>query len=191
MNTISDIDNIRIDLLKEAQKDVTETIRALDRKISFIMAFKTFLISGSTYLLTHILNDCSLKENTLLITIVILIIFTIFLSLLNSIWQLQPKLTPKIPFAEYSPDFDYADNTLFIFTNPDIYGNVSKKIHLYELISNLDKNTEDINKIKKTIYKEITKLSYIRDLKISRMKLDNMFILIFILIIIIAIVGLI
>lgn len=158
---LTDIEKTKIDILRDALKDASDTIRALDRKINFIVSYNAvFLGIISTLFFKY--KEFSLIQYSCifytLLTILGLIWIVVFIKMMISI---APKLNPVEVFRT-KEDQLFSNNHFFIFTQGK-----TNTLNLTELTTNYS-NIDTYSNIEKLLYKEIGKVSYIRDLKSNK-----------------------
>ena len=158
-----DIEKIKIDILRDALKDVADTIRAMDRKVQFIIGYNAiFLGFISTIFLK--MNDLDmLKTDKSLLICLGMLTFIWLIYFMKILSTFSPYQNPLDVF-DNDGDKNFSNSTFFITVKE------SSSINLSELIKNFDNQIEDEKSIKKLLYKEISKLSYIRDSRIERIK---------------------
>ncbi len=159
---MSEIEKTKIDILRDALKDASDTVRALDRKINFLVSYSAVFLG---FIITIFFKNEIIKkllpnnyEN-----------FYIFLGILGFIWVcvfiaimlgIAPKSNPIEVFKE-EDDKKFANDIFFIFTDAK-----KESLELDKMLGNLNeiKSHEDIQKL---LYKEIGKVSFIRDTKLK------------------------
>ncbi len=161
---MSDIEKTKIDILRDALKDASDTVRALDRKINFLVSYNAVFLG--------LISTLYIKFEYIKVIIVYYECFYGILALISLIWvhqfiQMMMSISPKsnpIEVFKQNEDREFSNNTFFIFTD----GN-EKSLELDKLTTNYNSltNFEDIQKL---LYKEIGKVSYIRDLKLNSVK---------------------
>jgi len=183
---MTDTEKIKIDILRDALKDAMDTVRALDRKIVFLVSFNAvFLGFVSTLFLKKDVLEKVFFHIEWFYYILGFITFIWVLAFIYTMTAIAPKSNPIDIFTTES-DKEFSNDTFFIFT-----GGVRSSLNLKSLLSNYEK-VNSYNKIQKLLYKEIGKLSYIRDSKIKSISISvtltqgmvfifTMFILIFVL----------
>lgn len=157
---LTDIEKTKIDILRDALKDASDTIRALDRKINFLVSYNAvFLGAISTLFFNY--KDLSFINNIEIFYCLLVIISLIWIGLfINMMMGIAPKTNP-IEIFKNALDQEFAGNIFFVFTN-------AKKatLELDKLSENFSK-IEGYKQIEKLLYKEIGKVSYIRDVKLK------------------------
>lgn len=169
-----DLEKSKVEVVRDALKDVADTIRALDRKVSYIIVITSFMLSGYIYIIAKInsfeklLQDGKkeqllsfLSENFLLfVPIILFIIALIFL-----FKSYDPVSNPTQVLSE--EDKRFAPNLFFYkYTN-----SICDKSQ--NLAKNFLEQTTEINGLLRILYVEICKLSYIRDRKLVLIKIAN------------------
>ena len=161
---MTDIEKIKIDILRDALKDAMDTVRALDRKIVFLVSFNgIFLGLISTLFLKKDILEKIFSKIELFYCILGSITFIWIMVFIYIMTAIAPKSNP-IDVFDIETDKKFLNNTFFIFTNGK-----EKSLNLDTLL-NRYKKIDSYNKIQKLLYKEIGKLSYIRDSKINSIK---------------------
>ena len=157
---LTDIEKTKIDILRDALKDASDTIRALDRKINFLVSYNAVFLGAISTLFFNYKN-LSFINNIEIFYCLLVIISLIWIGLfINMMMGIAPKTNP-IEIFKNALDQEFAGNVFFVFTN-------AKKatLELDKLSENFSK-IEDYKQIEKLLYKEIGKVSYIRDVKLK------------------------
>jgi hypothetical protein len=158
---MDEIDKVKIDILRDALKDTTDTIRALDRKIVFLVSYNA-VFQG--FIVTIFLK----YEEVVKLLSASYQYFYIFLGILGVIWLfifirvmmgIAPKSNP-IEVFESKDDRSFSNNVFFVLTSGE------NSLKLGDLTQNLNK-IDTLEKINKLLYKELGKTSYIRDIKLK------------------------
>ena len=163
---MTDIEKLKIDILRDALKDAIGTVQALDRKIVFLVSFNgVFLGLISTLffkqeVLTNIISNIELFYSILGVIDIIWII--VFIQIMLGI---SPKINP-IEVFKSKEDKEFSNNIFFIFTGAN-----KGSLELDKLIYSYNK-IDSYKKIQKLLYKEIGKVSYIRDSKLKNIKIS-------------------
>lgn len=162
MSRDKDLDKSRIEVLRDALKDVSDTIRAQDRKISYIIAIVLFIFSGYFINLPNFLGVQNISN----------IEFIDYFPL--------SYLTLSIVFFFYA--YNPVSNPVEVLKKDDVDFGRDKFFSLYEfdknknaksLADNYIDSTEDIKGVARVLYVEILKLSKIRERKIKLIKVAN------------------
>jgi len=160
---MTDIEKMKIDILRDALKDASDTIRALDRKINFLVSYNTFILG---ILITIFVNYDRVINMTSEYKLFFFILgFLSLLWILNTVYTmriLSPYKNPNEAFSQ-KKDKDFGNNTFFV--------NATKKLELDNLLDNYARIKSE-KSIEKLLYKEIGKVSYIRDSKIKSIKIS-------------------
>jgi len=163
---MNDIDKVKVDILRDALKDAMDTVRALDRKIVFLASFNGIFLGliSTLFLKKDILKDMIFNIELFYYGLggIALLWIMLFIQIMRGI---APKSNPIDVFNSKS-DKDFSNNTFFLFTDGK-----KKSLELDILINSYEK-IDSYKKIQKLLYKEIGKLSYIRDTKINSIKLS-------------------
>jgi hypothetical protein len=160
--TDTDIEKVKIDILRDALKDVIDTVRALDRKIIFLVSYNAIFIG---IILKIFLEYKSLKDilqtNTIYFYSIIGIIclFWVYYFILIMI-GISPKINPTEVFKT-DEDKNFSNNNFFVYTGA--------KLNILDLDLMIKKynHINSYQTIEKLLYKEIGKISYIRDIKVN------------------------
>lgn len=169
-----DLEKSKVEVVRDGLKDVADTIRALDRKVSYIILITSFMISGYIYIISKInsfeilLQDGKkervfsfLSENFLLFLPIILFI----ISLVYLFKSYDPVLNPTQVLCK--EDRIFATN-LFFYKYQNTICDESQN-----LVKDFLGKTAEINGLLRILYIEIYKLSYIRDRKLDLIKFSN------------------
>ncbi len=163
---MTDIEKLKIDILRDALKDAIGTVQALDRKIVFLVSFNgVFLGLISTLffkqeILINIISNIELFYSILGIIDIIWII--VFIQIMLGI---SPKINP-IDVFKNKEDKEFSNNMFFIFTGAN-----KGSLELDKLLDSYNK-INSYKKIQKLLYKEIGKVSYIRDSKLKNIQIS-------------------
>ena len=160
-----DINKIKIEILRDAFKDVVDTIRALDRKIVFLVSYNAIFLGFIVTIFLKYKEVEKLLFNSYEY-------FYCYLSVLGFIWAfvfigimmgISPMVDPSDVFKS-NEDKKFGKDIFFIFT-----GGEKEKLDLNKLVESYHEiNTKE--KLEKLLYKEIGKVSFIRDIKIEMIK---------------------
>jgi len=165
---MTDIEKIKIDILRDSLKDAIDTIRVLDRKIIFLASFNGMFLG--------LLSTLFFKQKVLSNIISELELFYCILGAIGIVWiavfiyimiGITPKINPIDVFIKQNDKY-FSNNIYFIFTDAK-----KSSLELDILIDNYNK-IDSYTKIQKLLYKEIGKISYIRDVKLKNIKLSVM-----------------
>jgi hypothetical protein len=163
---MTDIEKLKIEILRDALKDAIGTVQALDRKIVFLVSFNgVFLGLISTLffkkeILTKIISNIELFYSIL--GVIDFIWIFVFIQIMLGI---SPKVNP-IDVFKSEKDKKFSNNVFFIFTGAN-----KNSLDLDDLIDSYSK-IDTYKKIQKLLYKEIGKVSYIRDSKLKNIKIS-------------------
>jgi len=163
-NLMDDLEKTKIDILRDALKDASDTVRALDRKINFLVSYNAIFLG--------LISTLYIKFEDIRVIVVYYEYFYGVLTLISLIWvhqfiQMMMSISPKSnPIEVFKGDADkkISENNFFIFT-----GGIEKSLELNTLMKSYD-TIKDFDDIQKLLYKEIGKVSYIRDLKLNSVK---------------------
>ena len=163
---MTDIEKVKIDILRDALKDSMDTVRTLDRKKAFLASFNGIFLG--------LISTLFFKQDILEKMIFNLEWFYGGLGLIAIIWimlfiQIMKGIAPKInPIEVFKSEMDkkFSNSLFFLITNGE-----KNSLDLNELINSYNK-IDSYTKIQKLLYKEMGKLSYIRDNKINSIKLS-------------------
>jgi hypothetical protein len=161
---MDDLDKVKIDILRDALKDAMDTVRALDRKIVFLASFNGIFLGliSTLFFKQKVLKNMISNIELFYCGLGIIAIFWIILFI-----QIMKGIAPKSnPIDVFKSDTDkkFSNNLFFIFTDGK-----KKSLELSTLVESYEK-IDSYKKIQKLLYKEIGKLSYIRDTKINSIK---------------------
>jgi len=163
-----DLEKAKIEIVRDALKDVTETIRAQDRKASYMIAIVLFLISAFTLTALKMNEIIKIEYLDDLVLFYPVCYFIIAVGLL--FYSYYPVLNPTEVLSK--EDAQFIEDKFFILYKKDRDKNADK---LADGFLNATKNIKDILKI---LYIEILILSKIRERKISLIKNANLFLFI-------------
>jgi hypothetical protein len=164
-DNMTEIEKTKIDILRDALKDASDTTRALDTKINFLVSYNAVFLGvfstlflNSKLIIPYIVN-ANLFFNLLMIIGIAWIIFFI-----NIMMYIAPRSNP-IEVFRTEHDKVFSNNVFFIFTEAK-----TATLELNKLTENYSR-IENYKQIEKLLYKEIGKVSYIRDKKIKSIAL--------------------
>jgi len=155
-----DLEKSKIEVVRDALKDVIDTIRALDRKASYMIAINFFIITSfvlTTLKINNLEKICSYNE---LINFFPVLYFFIAVTFL--LYSYNPVSNPSETLTK--EDEDFGKDKFFTFYIKDREKNSDTLVDSY--IS----STKTIEDILKILYIEILKVSKIRERKISLIK---------------------
>lgn len=157
-----DLNKSRIEVLRDATKDVSDTLRALDRKTSYIITLTMFIFSSYSLIVLKMenLQHIGAKEMMFFLPLIYLIAATYFY-----FYSYSPIENPTIALED--DDNTYVENTFFIFHTED------KANLIDDLAANYILKAPDIKGLAKVLYAEIIKLSKIRGRRINLIKTGN------------------
>lgn len=154
--------NIKIEILRDSIKETTDTLRALDNKIIFLVSYNSiFLVAIASMIIRN--QDKILIQGSFLSFLFGIFIFLWMCLLINVMLSIMPFRNPLNPL--YSNAKDKFENIYFISIDEH------EKLSSNYLANNFDKIVETELDLKEMLYTEILKLSYIRNKKISSIKL--------------------
>lgn len=162
-----ELEKAKIDVLRDAVKDSSDTIRAVDRKI-FFLATKTLSIipifaAIMLYLKFPDLECCLLPKEFFTFLLIILGAFPYFLVLKDLLKAAAPKSGPTDNLE--TDDKTYGNTFFYIHTINDKSNPIM--FDLDTITNNFDNTINNAKSLKKLLIKENIKVSYIRDTKIS------------------------
>lgn len=170
-----DLDKSKIEVVRDALKDAIDTIRALDRKASYIIAIILFLISSFVLITLKIKNKLIFENTNISIDNIVnlflffpIIYFVIAIALL--FYSYNPVSNPMEVLKE--DDKSFGKDTFFIFYSKD------QEKDAKDLTNNFLLKAKGIDGILRILYIEILKISKIRERKISLIKLSIVFLFI-------------
>lgn len=161
----SDLEKSKIEVVRDALKDVIDTIRALDRKASYMIAINFFIITSfvlTTLKINNLEKICSYNE---LINFFPVLYF--FIAVVLLLYSYNPVSNPSETLTK--EDEDFGKDKFFIFHIKDREKNSDT------LVENYIKSTGNTTDILKILYIEILKVSKIRERKISLIKASTSF----------------
>ena len=163
---MTDIEKLKIDILRDALKDAISTVQALDRKIVFLVSFNGVFLG--------LISTLFFKQKILANIIINIDLFYKGLGVIDILWiivfiQIMLGISPKINPIEVfkaKEDKEFSNNVFFIFTGAN-----KGSLELNTLLDSYNK-INSYKKIQKLLYKEIGKVSYIRDSKLKSIKIS-------------------
>lgn len=155
-----DLEKSKIEVVRDALKDAIDTIRAQDRKASYMIAIIFFLITA--FVLTTLKINSFEKGISYNNLIVFFPIIYLFITVGFLFYSYNPVSNPTEVLTE--EDKEFGKDKFFIFHMKD------KEKDSETLASSFINATEDIKGILKILYIEILKISKIRERKISLIK---------------------
>lgn len=162
---MSDLEKSKIEVVRDALKDAIDTIRAQDRKASYMIAINFFVITSfvlTTLKINNLEEICSYNE---LINFFPILYFFIAVTFL--LYSYNPVSNPSETLTK--EDENFGKDKFFIFHIKDREKNSDTLVNSYI------KSTESIEGILKILYIEILKVSKIRERKISLIKQSTSF----------------
>ena len=160
-----DLEKAKIEIVRDALKDVTDTVRAQDRKASYMIAIIFFLVTAFTLTTLRINEIVKIEYLDHLILFYPILYFIVGVGFL--FYSYNPVSNPTKVLSK--EDADYGADKFFVSFTKDRDKDATK------LVENFLSATSDIKGILKILYIEILKLSKIRDRKISLIKNANVF----------------
>lgn len=157
---MSDIEKIKVDILRDALKDASDTTRALDRKINFLVSYNAIFL-GVISTLFFSSKDISFIENIGLFYLLLIGLGLLWVgAFIYMMIGISPRSNP-IEVFKTTQDKELFNNVFFVFTNAK-----KASLELDALITNYSL-VDNYEQIEKLLYKEIGKVSYIRDMKLK------------------------
>lgn len=166
--SVQELSKYRIELLKDALKDVQETIRAQDRKASYIIAIEFFMISSFIYAFFAMKSYDKIDSLYKLVELYPIVFFII--SILYLFYSYSPVTNPQEVLDD--KDKDLGKNKFFVFYSKDL------EYSSHELSQNLLNDIDSEKNLLRVVYIEILKLSKIRERKIKYINIANDWLLI-------------
>jgi len=163
-----DLTKSRIEVLRDALKDVQDTIRAQDRKASYIIAIEFFIISSFVYFYKFAHQLEGIKEYFQLFDLFPVLFFIISIGYL--FLSYSPVSNPQEVLNK--DDQEFGRGKFFVFYSKDFEYNSE------QLAENYLKDTAEEKGLIRVLYIEILKLSKIRERKIKYIKEANSWLLI-------------
>ena len=155
-----DLEKSKIEVVRDALKDAIDTIRAQDRKASYMIAIIFFLITA--FVLTTLKINSFEKSISYNDLIVFFPIIYLFITVGFLFYSYNPVSNHTEVLTE--EDKEFGKDKFFIFHMKD------KEKNSETLASNFISATKGIEGILKILYIEILKVSKIRERKISLIK---------------------
>jgi len=161
---MNEIENMKIDILRDALKDVSDTLRALDKKTQFLISYNAIFLGliGAIFLKNSENLEIVIWQKTLFLVSMGILSFFWVMFLKQLMTNFSPEQNPLDAFCS-NLDKNFANDTFFVLT-----GKHCK--NLEQLVKNYDDEIHNELSVKKLLYKEIVKLSYIRDKRINVLK---------------------
>ena len=165
-----ELEKMKVDLLRDSLKDVLDTIRALDKKIRYVISFNALALGFIGSILILYKQELKIDIFSSLSIVGFLLLSPWVANLIGLLWTLDPKVNPNEIFCAEKDQKAY-DKCYFIHFKFDFFSWKPKQhIHLPDLVDNFNNSIQNNDDIKKIFFKEISKLSYIRDIKIKNIK---------------------
>ncbi|HJE03307.1 MAG TPA: hypothetical protein K8U92_05450 [Aliarcobacter thereius] len=161
----SDLDKSKIEIVRDALKDVIDTIRAQDRKASYMIAIAFFLITAFTMATIKINTLDEIRYLDHLVLFFPLLFFIVGVSFL--FYSYNPVSNPTEVLIKDDEEFGRDKFFIFYMEDRDKSGE--------ELATKFIEDTKEIKDILRVLYIEILKLSKIRERKVSYIKKANLF----------------
>lgn len=166
MTENKDLLKSRIEVLRDALKDVQDTIRAQDRKASYIIAIEFFIVSGYIYIYKFINEpNIIIKSYPQLLDFFPILFFII--SVLFLFYSYNPIMNPQEVLND--KDKEFGKNKFFIFYQKDLEHKSA------DLADKYLQDTSEEKGLIRVLYIEILKLSKIRETKVKFIKNGNTF----------------
>jgi len=163
-----DLTKSRIEVLRDALKDVQDTIRAQDRKASYIIAIEFFIISSFVYFYKFSHQLEGINEYSQLFDLFPVLFFIISIRYL--FLSYSPVSNPQEVLNK--DDQEFGKGKFFVFYSKDLEYSSEQLAERY-----LEDTAEEKGLIR-VLYIEILKLSKIRERKIKYIKEANSWLLI-------------
>lgn len=167
-----ELEKVKIDILRDSLKDVIDTIRALDKKIRYIISFNGLALGFIGSLLILYKKELDIEIFSSLSILGFLLLSPWVMNLIGLLWTFDPKVNPNNIFCSDKDKKSFNKCYFIPFTFKFLNWNPKEHIHLDSLVKQLDESIKDTNDVKLLLYKEISKLSYIRDVKIKNIKIS-------------------
>jgi hypothetical protein len=166
-----DLEKVKIDILRDAVKDVVDTIRALDKKIRYIISFNGLALGFISSVMILYKNELHIELFSASFVIGFMLLFPWIANLIGLLWAFDPKVNPNSIFCS-KDDKESFNKCYFIPFQFNMFSWSPKEhVNLDDLVKNYDECIKNMHDVKLMLYKEISKLSYIRDVKIRNIKL--------------------
>lgn len=162
-----ELEKAKIDVLRDAVKDASDTLRAVDRKV-FFLTTKTLSIipifaAIMLYLKLPDLEGYLLPKEFFTFLLIVLGTLPYFFVLKNLLKAASPKLGP-VDNLESADDKIYGNNFFFVHTLAKESSPI--QFNLDKITNDFDEKINNAASLKKLLIKENIKVSYIRDTKI-------------------------
>lgn len=176
-----ELEKSKIDVLRDALKDASDTIRALDRKIFFLttntLSIPTAYVGIMYYFFIiqkiSILGVDTSYNNVFLIIMSIIVVLPFILAMAKLIETIVPQSNPLMNFST-DIDKEFASDSFYINTlsYDKLCPHVKKIVNfsLDKLLLNFNNFTKTSDDVKKLLLKELVKVSSIRDDKLYNFK---------------------
>ncbi len=157
-----DISKSRIEVLRDALKDVVDTLRALDRKTSYLINIISFIFGGYVLIMMKVENINFLDYEDLIIffPLIYLVIAMFFY-----FFSYSPVSNPSEVLQE--EDKEFGKNKFYSHYLGDRFYSAK------DLSNSFFDSTIDAKSLARVLYIEILKLSKIRERRIDHIKLGN------------------
>ncbi len=166
-----DLNKSRIEVLRDALKDASDTLRAQDRKVSYIIAITLAIFSSYTYIITVIkYPDKSKITFDLVYLSDFFPLIYLIIAILLFFMSYNPVSNPEEVLQE--EDRELGRNKFFCFYSKD------KEKSAIKLSEEYIQASTSIEALSRIIYIEILKVSKIRERKIGLIKQGNKLLLV-------------
>ena len=163
-----DLEKAKIEIVRDALKDVTDTVRAQDRKASYMIAIIFFLVTAFTLTTLRINEIVKIEYLDHMMLFYPIVYFFVTVGFL--FYSYNPVSNPTKVLS--NEDAEFGKDKFFVLFTKDRDKDATK------LVEDFLSATSDIKGILKILYIENLKLSKIRDRKISLIKNANVFLFI-------------
>ncbi len=167
-----ELEKVKIDLLRDSLRDVVDTIRALDKKIRYIISFNAVALGFIGSILLLYKQELKIDIFSSLSIFGFLLLVPWVANLIGLLWTFDPKVNPNNIFCA-EKDKKAFDKCYFIPFQFNFFNwNPKNHIHLSDLVENYNSSIQNYDDVKSMLYKEISKLSFIRDIKVKNIKIS-------------------
>ncbi len=168
---MDELEKVKIEVLRDSLKDSIDTIRALDKKIRYILSFNGLALGFIGSLLIIYKNELHIGIFSSLSIMGFLLLSPWVMNLIGLLWTFNPKVNPNDIFCSDKDKKSFNKCYFIPFAFDFSSWKPKEHIHLDSLVENFDNSIQSSHDVKLLLYKEISKTSYIRDVKIKNIKI--------------------
>lgn len=158
-----DLDKSKIDILRDAIKDASDSIKHTERKIQYALTLGFYIVAGNASIITYFIGDIDKAKTIFLIFVTASL--TIFSITLNAI-VLKMDLKRDDLFDSIN-DKLFGNNVYAPSYKFTLIGKPINKLDLNTLIDNFESCTSCENDLKKVLLKELAFVSYVKEMKVK------------------------